>query len=610
MTSKVRVADVVARLLVEAGIVDVFLVTGGGAMHLNDAIGRTSGLRWHCCHHEQACAMAAESYFRASNKLAAVNVTTGPGGTNAITGVFGAWTDSLGMVVISGNVKWETCVGSTGLPLRQLGDQELDIIKLVAPITKYAVMVTDPMDIKYHINRAIHLARSGRPGPTWVDVPMNVQGALVDEASLRDYDPGEDAPRWETPDLAAAVDDVVARLRRAQRPMIMLGNGVRIAGAHAAFLELLDRLKIPTVTPFNGHDLLWDDHESACGRQGIIGDRPGNFTIQNSDLVLSIGARLSIRQVSYAWETFARAAELVVVDADAAELKKPTLKPALGIHADAADFIDQLLKKTTDWQRPAAHQEYLSWCKERVRLYPVVTAAHAVSSQLVNPYWFVSRLSDALAPDDVIVCADGTACVVTFQALRLQAGQRLWHNSGAAPMGYELPAALGAHWALGRRRTICMAGDGSIMMNLQELQTIVHHQIPVKIFLFNNDGYHSIRQTQKAYFADNPIGYDPASGVSLPDFAKVCAAFGIGFRRVADHAGLDDAIGEALALPGPQLCEVMIDPAQGFAPRSSSRRLADGRMVSAPLEDLAPFLPRDELQANMLIPLLDQGDDR
>ena len=603
----IRVADYIARTLAEHGIRHVFMVTGGGAMHLNDAIGRAEGLSYVCCHHEQACAMAADSYFRLSNRLAAVNVTTGPGGTNAITGVFGAWTDSLGMVVVSGQVKWETLVRSTGLPLRQLGDQEVDIIRLVGPITKYAVLVTDPRSIRYHLERAIYLARSGRPGPVWLDVPINVQGSIVDEANLPGYDPAEDRVGGDAAELAAACRAVIARLKTAERPVIMAGSGVRISGAHAAFLRLVKAWGIPVVSTWNAHDVIWNDHPCYVGRPGSIGDRAGNFAVQNADLLLVLGCRLNIRQVSYDWKKFARAAYKVMVDVDAAELAKPTLSIDLPIHADLGEFLPLLLERSEgESTRSVAHAGWLDWCRERTARYPAVLPEYWDATGGVNPYCFAQALFEQLPDDQVVVTGDGTACVVTFQAADIKAGQRLYTNSGCASMGYDLPAAIGACFAAGGKPIVCLAGDGSIQMNLQELQTIAGRRLPVKLFVLNNQGYHSIRQTQQNYFADNIVGCGLDSGLSFPDFGRLAAAFGIPFRRAGHHGELARAIGETLRGDGPQMCEVMLDLAQAFAPKLASKKLPDGRMVSAPLEDLTPLLGREEFLANMIIPPLSE----
>jgi acetolactate synthase-1/2/3 large subunit len=599
MAELIRVADYIAQTLVTHGIRDVFLVTGGGAMHLNDAIGRNKGLRYFCCHHEQACAMAAESYFRLTNRLAAVNVTTGPGGTNAITGVYGAFVDSLGMVVISGQVKWETVVRSTHLPLRQLGDQELDIVKMVAPITKYAVMVTDPSDIRYHMERAIHLASSGRPGPVWIDVPVNVQGAKIDPEKLRGYDPAEDRLTFETPDLPGVCRDIAARMRAAKRPVIFAGGGIRLSGKQDDFIRLIERWGIPAVTAWNAHDLLWDDHPCYAGRPGTIGDRPGNFTVQNADFLLVLGCRLNVRQVSYAWRNFARHAFKVIVDIDATELKKPTVFPDLPVHADVADVIRELLQAPAD---AGEHIGWLNWCKERVRKYPVVLPSYWETAVGVNPYCFAKELFDRLPEGEIVVTGDGTACVTTFQAATIRRGQRLYTNSGCASMGYDLPAAIGAAIGSGAKRVICLAGDGSIQMNLQELQTIVGYGLPVKLFVLNNQGYHSIRQTQQNFFPGNTVGCGPDSRLSFPSFEKLAGAYGFPYSRCDSHARMSDAIARTIDGDGLRACEIMLDLNQPFAPKLSSKPLPDGRIISPSLEDMAPFLDREELASNLLIP--------
>ncbi len=605
--AKIRVADFIAQSLVEHGVDHVFIVTGGGAMHLNDAFGRAKGMHYVACHHEQACAIAAEGYARTSGRMAAVNVTTGPGGTNAITGVWGAYVDSVPMIVVSGQVKFETVVRSTDLPLRQLGDQEVDITRMVASCTKYAVMVTDPSSIRYHLERALHLAAAGRPGPVWLDIPMNVQGALVDPETLRGYDPSEDAATQNPKGDLAAVSEVLERLSRAERPVILVGQGVRASGSHEKLLGFAERLGIPIAVSFNALDVVWDDHPLFVGRQGTIGDRAGNFAVQNSDLLLVLGCRLNIRQISYAWEHFARAAYKIMIDVDAAEMKKPTLKIDLPIHADLGAFLDRALELTE--QRPSAkHQSWVAWCQERRVRYPVLLPEYWNVQNAVNPYPFMDTLFRALPEGTTVVSGDGTASVTSFQAAVLKRGMRLFHNSGSAPMGFDLPAAVGAAIARGAEKNgkpiVCLAGDGSIQMNLQELQTIATHRLPVKVFVLNNRGYHSIRQTQQNYFPDNVVGCGTESGLGFPDVEKLAQAFDYPYFRASNHGDMRAAIEKTLAHDGRAICEVFLDLGQVFAPKLASRRLDDGRMVSSPLEDLAPFLPREELAANMLIPLV------
>jgi acetolactate synthase-1/2/3 large subunit len=600
-----RVADLIASTLADHGIDRVFLVTGGGAMHLNDAMGREKRLRPLCCHHEQACAMAADSYFRLSGKLAAVNVTSGPGGLNALNGVFGAWTDSLGMVVVSGQIKRETSIRHMKLPLRQLGDQEVDIIPVVEPITKFAAFLDDPEDARYLIEKAIHIARSGRPGPVWIDVPIDVQAAPVDPGSLRGFDPAAEPADRESAGLLAGADldraaaEILARLAKARRPIVMPGAGVRIAGQADSFLAFVERAGLPVATAFNAHDLVWEEHKLAVGRPGTIGNRGGNFALQNADLLLVLGCRLNIRQIGYNWQAFAPRAQLIMVDADRNELAKPTLSVDLPVHADLAALLPLLAAKA-DPALAARFQPWVAWCKERHARYPVVLPEYWRKQEPINPYCFMDRLSDALPASAAVVCGDATACITAFQTLRLKPGQRLYSNSGSASMGYDLPAAIGAAAAGLADPIVCFAGDGSIMMNLQELQTIRGNRMPIKIFLLNNDGYHSIRQTQKAYFPDNLIGIGPATGVSLPDWQRIAYGFDIPFHRARRLDELEGAIAATLHGEGPQFCEIVLDPDQPFSPRVSSRKLEDGTMVSSPLEDMAPFLSREELSENMI----------
>ena len=593
-----RVADYIAECLVTHGIKHVFTVTGGGAMHLNDAFSRNKALHPVCLHHEQACGMAAEAYCRLSGRLAAVNVTTGPGGINALNGVHGAYTDSIGMVVISGQVKRETMVGSYGLPLRQLGDQEVDIISMVQGITKFATVLRVAEDVRYVMEKALYLASSGRPGPVWVDVPMDIQGANIDPTTLRGFTPEQEG-FLQGAALLEKIQEIARILADAKRPVIMPGTGVRISGAHADFLALVNLTKFPVATAFNAHDVLADDHPSYVGRPGTVGDRAGNFAVQNADCVLVLGCRLNIRQISYNWESFAPDATKIMVDVDAAELAKPTLKIEVPVHTDLKLFLPMLVEAMAGYIPTSSQRDYLAWCIARRQRYPVVLPEYTQMTDAVNAYIFADALFAAMGKRDVVVTANATACVTTFQAAKLQEDQRLFSNSGSASMGYDLPAAIGAAYAEPDRRIICLAGDGSIMMNLQELQSIIAQNLNIKIFLLNNSGYSSIRQTQTAYFSDNIFGCDAASGVTFPDFTRIAAAFGFPVRRIVNHDSLRSLLSETLEEAGPQFCEVLIDPAQIFAPKLSSRKLDDGRMVSSPLHDMAPFLPREELAENI-----------
>ncbi len=598
-----KLSDYVAQKVVEHGIRHVFMVTGGGAMHLNHSLGTHKDLECIFNHHEQACAIGAEAYYRLTNRLPLVNVTSGPGGTNAITGVYGAWVDSIGMVVLSGQVKWETTVRSTGLPLRQYGDQELDIEELVRPITKYCVMVTDPQSIRYHLEKAIYLATAGRPGPCWLDIPLNVQGAQIDPETLRGFDPAELKEPWKRTDLNAATAAILQKVRSAKRPVVFAGGGVRLSGQHDAFIRLVDKLGIPVVTGWNAHDAIWDAHPNYAGRPGTVGDRAGNFAAQNADLLLILGSRLNIRQVSYNWKSFARAAYKIWVDIDELELQKPTVKADMPVFASLTDLLPVLAAHP--YTGPSReHKEWLRWCKERQRRFPIVLPEYW-NNERVNPYCFITKLFEQLADNQIVVTANGTACVVSFQAAVLKPGQRLWTNSGCATMGYDLPGAIGACKASGGKAIVCIAGDGSIMMNLQELQTIVGNRLPIKIFLLNNSGYASIFQTHRNFFAGVEVGGGPKSGVTFPDFGRLSEGFGLPFRRCSRHEDMSDAVAETMAIDGPAVCEVMLDENLSFAPKLGAKQWPDGRITSPALEDLSPFLSREELQDNMLIDLME-----
>jgi acetolactate synthase-1/2/3 large subunit len=598
-----KLSDYIVGQLAEWGIRHIFLVTGGGAMHLNDSIGKEPRLQYVCNHHEQASAMAAEAYARISGLPGVVNVTTGPGGINALNGVFGAWTDSVPMLVISGQVKRDTCMRSQGITgLRQLGDQEADIIAMAANITKYAVMIDDPLSIRYHLERAWRLAQSGRPGPCWIDIPVDIQAAAIDPAALRAYDPAEDEPAQDKtvddPSLNSVCREALDRMRNAKRPVILAGTGVRAAHAVAEFDRLFHRLGVPVTTAWT-HDLIASDDPLFCGRQGTIGDRAGNFSVQNADVLLILGSRLSIRQTSYNWQSFAVHAFKIQVDVDEAEFQKPTIRPDLAIHCDLKRFMQALLTRCDAGNYHAEiHAPWVAWCRERVRRYPVVQDCQRQPGPPLNPYYFIEQLSVRLAGDDVIVCGNATSCIVPFQAMRLQKNQRLISNSGSASMGYDLPAAIGAAFARPGKRVICIAGDGSIQMNIQELQTVVHHHLPLKIFVMNNSGYLSMRMTQSAFFG-RLTGESASSGASLPDMVKVACAYGIPSLRVDRESHLAQ-IDRALAADGPALIDVVLDPNQEFEPRSKARQLPDGQIVSPNLEDMYPFLDETELMDNVI----------
>lgn len=607
---KTRLADYVADFLVDHGVTDVFSVVGGGAMHLNDALGHHSGLKVTYNHHEQACAIAAEAYARLDNRIAAVCVTTGPGGTNALTGVVGGWLDSIPMFIISGQVRYDTtaryALQYTETPLRAMGDQEYDIVKSVTPMTKYAVMIEDPKQIRYALEKGWHLATSGRPGPVWIDIPVNYQGSYIETDELERYDPAEDdkvLPPEVTPQVIQAVLD---KIKSAERPVFYAGYGIRLSGGYETFRYVAEKLSIPVVTYWNAVDLIEDEHDLYCGRAGNMGDRPGNWAIQNADLILAVGTRISIRQVGYNWETWARAAEVIMVDIDPAELKKPTLHVEMPIWADARDFLTKLDEAAV---APVNNSSaWLETCRRWKREYPAVLPRQwEENGSTANVYAFVRYLSSQLPENSLTAVSNGACCVVGNQAYVIQKGSRMANNSAIASMGYGLPAAIGTCIGGGRRETICLEGDGSIMMNLQELQTVLTNKLPIKLFLINNDGYHSIRITQSNLFSNHcRVGIGTESGdLSFPDFGKIAQAFGFRYYSASSNAEMKAVVNEVLALEGPVFCEIFTDTAQVWEPKSSTKRLEDGTLVSPPLEDLAPFLPREELEKQMFIPLME-----
>ena len=598
-----KLSDYVFAFLADRGVRHVFLVTGGGSMHLNDSLRKEGRIQSICNHHEQASAMAAEGYARVTGTPGVVSVTTGPGGINSLNGVYGAWTDSIPMLVISGQVKRETCMASYDIPgLRQLGDQEADVVGMAKGVTKSAVLVTEPDTIRYHLERAWWLAQAGRPGPCWIDIPIDVQASQVEPGQLRGFDPAGEQPGWALSSLPERCREVIERLREAARPVLMVGTGVRLAGGQGALLDLAETLRIPVTTAW-AHDLVPSDHPLHCGRPGTIGTRAGNFTVQNADCIVVIGSRLNIRQVSYNWKAFAPHSFLIQVDADPAELVKPTVRPQMAIACDARLFIEEMGRQlgTASWDAER-HSGWLSWCRKRDERYPAVSERmRTADGGGINPYWFVETLFDLLDENDVVVCGNATATIVPFQVATLKRGQRLISNSGSASMGYDLPAAIGAAVARGGERVICLAGDGSLQMNIQELQTLVHHRLPVKLFVLENGGYLSIRTTQKGFFGAL-MGEGPGSGVSFPDMRKVGEAYGM---RVSEIVGADfrNQTAAFLREDGGGLAVVALDPDQSFEPKSSSRQLPDGRIVSAPLHDMAPFLERAELEENLVGPM-------
>lgn len=607
---KQRLADYVADFLVKHGVTDCFSVVGGGAMHLNDAFGHKEGLRVTYNHHEQACAIAAEAYARLDNKIAAVCVTTGPGGTNAITGVVGGWLDSIPMFIISGQVRYDTTARyaerfTEGLSLRAVGDQEYDIVKSVEPMTKYAVMIEDPKQIRYALEKGWHLATTGRPGPVWIDIPVNYQGMYIKTEELEGYDASEDDRNLPTKVSKDTVKIIIEKLRNAKRPVIYAGGGIRLSGGFSEFRKAMEKLNVPVVTYWNSIDLIEDEHPLYVGRGGNMGDRPGNFAVQNADVLLTIGTRISIRQTGYSFDTWAREAEVIMVDIDRAEMKKHTIHVDMPVWADAKDFLETLNECMEEEKCCIFNgKEWIDICQNWKNKYPVTLSRQwEQDNGYVNVYAFIRHMSSQLSENSLTAVSNGACCVAGHQNYMIKHGTRFIINNAIASMGYGLPAAVGLCIAGGRRETICLEGDGSIMMNLQELQTIVTNNLPIKIFLINNDGYHSIRITQTNLFSEHTkVGIGPeSSDLSFPNFKKISEAFGYPYYEAHTNEEMKEVVEMVLKIPGFVFCEIFTDTNQVWEPKSSTKRLSDGTLVSPPLEDLAPFLPREEMLGNLYI---------
>ncbi len=588
----IKVTDYIAKRLKEHWVEHFFMVSGG-AMHLNDSL-------WHAIpytanHHEQACAIAAEGYARVNQRLAVVNVTTWPGWLNSLNGVMWQWTDSIPVLYLSGQVKYSTTLDSCKeIPLRQLGDQEVDIISVVRPLTKYAEMVTDAKYIKYHLDRAIYEATHGRMWPVWLDVPMNIQGAIIDENELVEFtEPDSD----EKSDLK--IDIVIENLKNAKRPLIVAGHWIRLSGQIDNFNKLIKIMNIPVVTTFNGYDLIDTNDNLFAGRIWTVGQRSGNFVLQNADVILFLWTRNNIRQVSYNWENFAKNAIKIIVDIDEAELNKPTVRPDISINADLSDFIPNLISKAQDFSK----QDWWEYCHNIVKKYSFENSSDYAKNESdeINVYHFVHELTSLMPSNSIMVAANGSACVCTHQVGVVKKGQRQFWNSGDASMGYDLPAAIGASYQADWRPVVCLAWDGSIMMNLQELETISYNKLPIKIFVINNNGYSSIRQTQRNFFDGRMTWSGVDSGVWIPEFSKISVAFNIPTIQIKDSQEMKEKINQALSSLGPILVEVFTEQEYAFLPKLSAKKLPDWSMVSPSLEDMYPFLPEEEMKENMFI---------
>jgi acetolactate synthase-1/2/3 large subunit len=591
------------QFVADQGVKHVFFVPGGGAMHLNNSLGETKGLTYISNHHEQASAIAAEAYARISNNLGVALVTTGPGGTNAVTGVAAAWLDSTPCLFISGQVKRSDIVGDRGL--RQLGVQEIDIVSIVKSITKYAITIQNPNSIRFHLERAVFLAKHGRPGPVWIDIPLDVQAAMIDPDNLPGYVPCTEDLTEKSEDPEKTVEKVIELINQSTRPILLVGDGVRISGAAADFLDLVEALGIPVLTTRLGVDLIPADHPLSMGMPGSIAPRSANFALQNSDFLLILGARLDMALIAYAPEKLAREAKKVMANIDMQEMNKLDPYLDLKIQTDAKAFIRCLL----DHQNQIVVKDrspWLSRCKEWKAKYPFVTSDHIHQTGRVSVYAFADAMSNELDENCIILPGNaGNSSELFLTAFKSKTGQRNFHNKGTGAMGFCQPTAIGACLAGGGKPTICVDGDGGFQMNIQELETVHRLNLPIKFFVMNNGGYASIRASQNNYFG-HLTGADASSGLTLPDLMEIGKAYQITTAKIESNLNLEEQIRQILAIPGPVLCDVLVIPDEPRSPRISSRQRADGSMVSTPLEDMAPFLDRDEFLANMIIKPLDE----
>jgi acetolactate synthase-1/2/3 large subunit len=593
---QIKLSDFIFNFLEDKGINDIFAISGGGAMHLIDSIGKNPNLNYISAHHEQASAMAAEGYSRIKGLPGVCVVTSGPGGTNTTTGVIGAWIDSIPMIVISGQVTSDTLSRDTGL--RQFGIQECDITKYVKDYTKFAITIKDPNEIKYYMQKAYHIATTGRPGPVWLDIPLDVQGQIVNIDEMKDFIPEDRSSNLIEKEI---IDNVIRSIQNAKRPVIIYGYGVRLSKTENALLELVESVKIPAVSSWTASDIIPSDHELYVGRSGIMGDRASNFTVQNSDLVVILGSRMSIPQVGYNYKLFAREAKKIMVDIDSVEINKPSLNIDIKITADLRNFFNALLGEIKSGQ--IKFEENKEW-NDRVKnwkiKYPVNLPEYKNEKEYINSFYFVDYLSKKLGNDAIVVTDMGTSFTCTMQTFKTKAGQRFFTSSGHASMGFGLPGAIGACIANHRKKTICISGEGALQMNLQELQTVVTYNLPIILFVLNNQGYLTIKSMQQNHFG-RLVGSDPSSFVNCPDMGKIAYAYGIDYKKLHTHDDLHESLDDILATNKPFICEIVMHPFQQLIPRVSSMKLPDGRVVSKPMEDLFPFLDRAEFLANMIV---------
>lgn len=602
----IRVADYIIKFFIDNGIDNIFLLPGGAAMFLNDAVALNKGIKYTAVHHEQSATMAAESFARYTGKLGVAMVTAGPGSTNAITGVAGAWIDSAPIMVISGQSKTKQTIRDSGIKdFRQMGAQEVDIISIVEPITKYSVMITDPKSIRYHLEKAYKIAMEGRKGPVWLDIPIDIQSYLIDENDLEGYTEKIICKDNEEKERDC-IDQVYKLILNAKRPLILAGNGVRSSDSLDVFYKLIDKLNIPVVTTRLSCDILAEDERLYTGRVGIRGNRAGNFAMQNCDLLISLGSRMCIPVTGYDYDVFAREANVVMVDIDGAELNKNTVKIDYPIKMDLNKFIKGLLEISGNVINH--NDEWIEKCNHWKEKYPACLKKYWKEKDYTNSYCLLDKISEKLDDGDVVLSDAGSAVDVVYHAIKIKSNQRVLLSGGLASMGYALPASIGVA-VTNNKRTICITGDGSLQMNIQELAVLGFNKLNIKIFIFNNSGYLTIRGAQYNHFDGRLIGEGPKSGLGFPDFKLIAEAYGLKYEKINVNSELDSKVQEVLDLEGPVLCNVIIAETQLTAPKQSSKTMPDGRVVSAPLEDMAPFLDRDEFFNEMIVKILDDTNN-
>ena len=597
----IKLSDYVMEYVAGLGVKNIFMLPGGGCMHLVDSLGRNKRLKFIVNLHEQACAIAADAYSQYTGNIGVALVTAGPGGTNAITGVCASWIESIPVLIISGQVKRADLMIGKGV--RQIGPQEVDIIALVKPITKYAATVMDPKDIKYHLDKALYSAKEGRPGPVWLDIPLDVQGAIIDKNKLKKFIKPEQIDKEK--ELNNKIDRLIKLINRSERPIILAGNGIRLAKGIGRFKKLIAKTRIPVLTTWRSLDILPQDHQLYVGRPGSVGQRGANFAQQNADLIICIGARLDVAQVAYNYGNFAREAKKVIIDIDKDEIDKVATKIDIKFNLDAAKFLNVLLTRAGRINLDT--EEWLKRCQSWKKKYPVTLAEFKQEKKYVNTYVLVDTLSEMLTEDDVIVPgSSGSSSEITMQVFKVKEGQRIFNSPGLGSMGFGLPASIGACIASGKKRTICLVGDGGLQHNIQELELLKRYQLPIKMFVLNNNAYASIRATHQKFFNGRLVACDPSSGLTLPDTLKIAKAYGLKTFKINDHDKLEERIKAILNYRGPAICEVMVDPDLLTQPKVLSEVKPDGGIVSKPMEDLWPFLDRDEFKANMIVKPLER----